>query len=69
VQQFGNPCAVEGARPAFEKNGVLGTISAGKPASELPSTALVSGGTPVSAERSVGSITRSAPSARLTGVV
>ena len=55
-------------------NGVEGTPEAGfpdeiAPAPGEPSMPLVSGGTPVSADRSVGSMTTSAPSARLTGVV
>ena len=71
MQQFGDAGAVKRAWPAFEENIVRGTRRdfVGEAGPGVPSMPLVSGGTPVSAERSVGSITTSAPSARLTGVV
>jgi hypothetical protein len=71
VQQLGHARPVERARPALEENIILG------PRRDLVGEAglcraldsVVRDGTPVSTERSVGSMTTSAPSARLTGVV
>jgi len=71
VQELGDARSVERAQPALEEDVILRPRRdlVGKPASAVPSIALVSGGTPVSAERSVRSMTASAPSERLTGVV
>jgi hypothetical protein len=71
MQELGHTCSVEGARPALEEDVILGPRRdiVGEAGLAVPSTGLVSGGTLVSAERSVGSMTTSAPSERLTGVV
>jgi len=71
VQELGDARPVEGARPALEEDVILGLRGdlVGEAGLCRTSTALVSGGTPVSAERSVGNMTTSARLERLTGVV
>jgi hypothetical protein len=69
VKELGDTSPVEGTRPALEEAVILGPRRDFVRETGVPSTALARGGTPVSTERSVGSMTTSAPSARLTGVV
>jgi len=71
VKELGDTRPVKGAGPALEEDVILRPRRdvVGEPSVRRALDSFVSGGTPVSAERSVGSMTTSVPSARLTGVV